>query len=186
MAIPRRRRPASFARSTSLKPLKDDLDLWRLTSTCTDDVLVFPTATGDPFRDHDWRNWRHRIYEPVAKAVGIERSRPYDLRHSFVSLLIHEARSVVEVAAQAGHAPTMTLSTYAHVIAELEGAERVPAGTQILAARPCILRYRVRTLAPTARGARGDVPARTDTVGSRSFVVSAACPSAPASVPAAR
>jgi hypothetical protein len=52
-----------------------------------------------------------------------------------VSLLIHEGRSVVEVAAQAGHAPTMTLSTYAHVIAELDGAERVPAGTQILAAR---------------------------------------------------
>ncbi len=119
-----------------LKPLKDDLDLWRLTSTSTDDDLVFPTATGGPFRDHDRRNWRHRVYEPVAKAVGIERSRPYDLRHSFVSLLIHEGRSVVEVAAQAGHPPTMTLSTHAHVIAELEGGEHVPAGTQILAAQP--------------------------------------------------
>jgi integrase len=64
----------------------------------------------------------------VAKAVGLERSRPYDLRHSFVSLLIHEGRTVLEVAAQTGHAPTMTLSTYAHVIAELEGAERVPRG----------------------------------------------------------
>jgi integrase len=118
-----------------LKPLKDDLDLWRLTSTSTDDDLVFRTATGRPFREHDWRNWRHRVYEPVAEAVGLEGSGPYDLRHSFVSLLIHEGRSVVEVAAQAGHAPTMTLSTYAHVIAELDGAERVPAGTQILAAR---------------------------------------------------
>ena len=127
-----------------------------------------------------------RRLRAVAKEVGLGRSRPHGLRHSFVSPLIHEARSVFEVAAQAGHAPTMTLSTYAHVIAELEDAERVPAGTQILAARSCILRYRVRTLAPTARGARGDVPARTDTVGSRSFVVSAACPSAPASVPAAR
>jgi hypothetical protein len=57
------------------------------------------------------------------------------LRHSFVSLLIHEGRSVVEVVAQPGHAPTMTLSTYAHMIAELEAADRVPAGTQILAAR---------------------------------------------------
>jgi hypothetical protein len=43
----------------------------------------------------------------------------------------HEGRTVVEVAAQASHAPTMTLSTYAHVIAELEGAGRVPAETQI-------------------------------------------------------
>jgi hypothetical protein len=33
--------------------------------------------------------------------------RPVSLRHSFVNLLIHEGRSVVEVAAQAGHAPTI-------------------------------------------------------------------------------
>jgi hypothetical protein len=52
-----------------LKPLKDDLDLWRLTSTSADDDLVLPTATGGPLRQHDWRNWRHRVYEPVAKAV---------------------------------------------------------------------------------------------------------------------
>ena len=71
----------------------------------------------------------------MAKAVGLDKTRPYDLRHSFVSLLVHEGRTVVEVAAQAGHAPTMTLSTYAHVIAGLEGAERVPAETQILNAR---------------------------------------------------
>jgi hypothetical protein len=96
---------------------------------------VVPTVAGVAFKDHDWRNWRHRVFDPVAKAVGLEHSRPYDLRHSFVSLLIHEGRTVVEVAAQAGHAPTMTLSTYAHVIAELEGAERVPAETQIAAAR---------------------------------------------------
>jgi hypothetical protein len=52
-----------------------------------------------------------------------------------VSLLIHEHQTVVEVAAQAGHAPAMTLSTYAHVTAELEAAERVSAETQILNAR---------------------------------------------------
>ena len=37
--------------------------------------------------------------------------RPYDLRHAFCSLLIAEGLSVVEVARQAGHAPTMTLDT---------------------------------------------------------------------------
>jgi site-specific recombinase XerD len=52
--------------------------------------------------------------------------RPYDLRHAFCSLLIAEGASVVEVARQAGHAPTMTLDTYAHVMADLDGAERVP------------------------------------------------------------
>jgi integrase len=53
--------------------------------------------------------------------------RPYDLRHAFCSLLIGEGMSVVEVARQAGHAPTMTLATYAHVIADMEGGERVSA-----------------------------------------------------------
>ena len=46
----------------------------------------------NPWRDHDWKNWRRRIFEPAAKAAGLERVRPYDLRHSFASLLIHEGR----------------------------------------------------------------------------------------------
>jgi hypothetical protein len=37
-----------------------------------------------------------------------------------------ESRSVVYVAARAGHSATMTLDTYAHVIAELEGGEPAP------------------------------------------------------------
>jgi hypothetical protein len=60
---------------------------------------------------------------------------PYDLRHSFCSLVIQEGQSVVEVAAQAGHAPTMTLNTYAHVFEELKGAARLDAEAQIKAAR---------------------------------------------------
>jgi hypothetical protein len=59
----------------------------------------------------------------------------HDLRHSFVSLLLAEGASVVEVARQAGHSPTMALSTYAHVIEEFEGTERLPAGTVIRQAR---------------------------------------------------
>ena len=35
--------------------------------------------------------------------------------------------SVVEVARQAGHAPTMTLATYARLIADLDGNERLSA-----------------------------------------------------------
>ena len=61
---------------------------------------------------HDGRNWRKRVYVPAADAAGIDNPRPYDLRHSFASLLIHEGRySIVDVAAQLGHDPTMTLST---------------------------------------------------------------------------
>ncbi len=61
--------------------------------------------------------------------------RPYDLRHSFVSLLIHEGRNVVEVARQAGHSPTMALDVYAHVFDEFDPGERVSAEEQIRRAR---------------------------------------------------
>jgi len=60
---------------------------------------------------------------------------PYDLRHSFRSLPIQEGQSVVEVAAQAGHAASMTLNTYAHVFEELKGGARLDAEAQIKAAR---------------------------------------------------
>jgi hypothetical protein len=40
----------------------------------------------------------------VGEAVGIDGARPYDLRHAFASLLVHEGRlSVVDIAAQLGH-----------------------------------------------------------------------------------
>jgi integrase len=62
--------------------------------------------------------------------------RPYDLRHSFASLLIHEGRlSVAEIAEQMGHSIPTLLTTYTHVIQELRDAEKVPAAVAIQAAR---------------------------------------------------
>jgi len=45
---------------------------------------------------------------------------PYDLRHSFASLPLHEGRSVIYVARQLGHGARLTLGTYGHVIDELD------------------------------------------------------------------
>ncbi len=59
----------------------------------------------------------------------------YDLRHSAASLWLHEGRSVIEVAAWLGHAPTMTLDTYAHLVAELVDGPRRSAEAEIKAAR---------------------------------------------------
>ncbi len=48
------------------------------------------------------------------------------LRHSFASLLIRERRlSIIEIAAQMGHIPTMTLDTYGHVIAEFKSMKSI-------------------------------------------------------------
>jgi hypothetical protein len=57
------------------------------------------------------------------------------LRHSFCSLLLHEGRSVIYVARQLGHDAQMTLSTYGHVIDELDEAPRMPAEQAIREAR---------------------------------------------------
>jgi integrase len=105
-------------------PLAADLAEWHLASRRPDETaLVFPRKDGRVWTDEDWRNWRQRVFAPVATSVGLDRFRPYDLRHSFVSLLFAEGRTVIEVAGQAGHSPAMALATYGHVIEELEGAE---------------------------------------------------------------
>ena len=76
--------------------------------------------------------------------------RPYDLRHAFCSLLIAEGLSVVEVARQAGHAPTMTLDTYAHVMADHDGADRRTAEAAIRAARDAEVSGKCPPEAPAA------------------------------------
>ena len=117
-------------------PLRQDLAEWRLAAgRPAGDQLVFPGQDGEPWSPSAWKNWRRRIFAPTAEAAGHAAARPYDLRHSFVSLLIHDGRSVVEVARQAGHAPTMTLSTYAHVFDEFTPEDRIPIEDQIRRAR---------------------------------------------------
>jgi integrase len=87
-----------------------------------------PGATG--------RGSRHRdVWRPVTAALGIQGSRPYDLRHSFASLLIQEGVQIIEVARQLGHSPTMTLEVYAHVFDEFDPAERMSAEEAIRTAR---------------------------------------------------
>jgi len=69
------------------------------------------------------------------KAAGVAHARPYDLRHSFASLLLHEGRSVIYVARQLGHAANLTMSTYGHVIEELEDQPNLSAEEAIRQAR---------------------------------------------------
>lgn len=85
--------------------------------------------------DVDWKNWRRRRFLPAAAAAGLDVTRAYDLRHAFASLLLHHGESVIEGAAQLGHAPSMFLDTYGHLISELRGAERISPEAAIRAAR---------------------------------------------------
>ena len=86
--------------------------------------LIFPSATGTPWTLAAYQSWRRRAFERAIEAAGLENGRPYDLRHSFASLLLHEGRSVIYVARQLGHDARLTLSTYGHVMDEFEVSSR--------------------------------------------------------------
>ena len=118
-------------------PLRQDLAEWRLAAgRPASDRSSSPARAASRGRRSAWKNWRRRIFAPAAEA---RRRHPPRARTTcatrFVSLLIHDGRSVVEVARQAGHAPTMTLSTYAHVFDEFTPDDRIPIEDQIRRAR---------------------------------------------------
>ena len=96
---------------------------------------MFPTLQGGVWNDQAWQTWHRDAWRPACRAAVLTGVRPYDLRHSFVSLLIHEGRSIIDIARQAGHSPTMTLDVYSHVFDEFDIAERVTAEDQIAQAR---------------------------------------------------
>jgi integrase len=79
------------------------------------------------------------VFADALTAATLPHCRPYDLRHSFASLLLHEGRSVIEFAAQLGHGANLTLSTYGHCIAQLDG-KNVSAEEAIRAARAADVR----------------------------------------------
>ena len=97
-----------------------------------------------------FEKWRQRRSNELLEAAGVAAGRPYDLRHSFASLLLHEGRDVIYVARQLGHGADLTLRTYGHVIEELEGSPQLPAEEAIARA------WRTRVNPPGTYGAPGD------------------------------
>jgi integrase len=118
--------------------------------------LIFARAGGAPWPDNDWRNWRSRVWQPACQAVGLatitystvvrdgkrktkrtyDGPVPYDLRHSFASLLIHERKhSIVQISEWMGHTAATLLTHYAHVITDLASDPSLPDERAINAAR---------------------------------------------------
>ena len=122
-----------------LQPLAVDLREWRLRSgrPC-ESIADLPVGGRDAL---DAR--RVPVVAPTGvqarhRGAGLEHGRPYDLRHSFASLLLHEGRSVIYVARQLGHDARLTLSTYGHVMDEFEDMPRLDAQTVIADARAAL------------------------------------------------
>ena len=80
-------------------------------------------------------NWRQRVWKPACAAAAVD-ANPYDGRHTYASLLIHEGGSPLAVAAAMGHASAET--TWRHYVHIFEGARKgtpVPIEEAIAAAR---------------------------------------------------
>ena len=119
-----------------LDHLADDLREWRTASPAPEPHQpVFAGGNGTAWTAEGFNKWRQRVFLPAIRAVGLGHARPYDLRHSFASLLLHEGRSVIYVARQLGHGADLTLGTYGHTIEELDDAPRIGADEAIAAAR---------------------------------------------------
>jgi len=74
-----------------LQPLAVDLREWRLRNGRPGDkTLIFPSAAGIPWTLAAYQSWRRRAFKRAINAAGLPHGRPYDLRHSFASLLLHE------------------------------------------------------------------------------------------------
>ena len=119
-----------------LVPLAADLALWRAAAGDSgDDLPVFPDERGGVWTANGFEKWRQRRFNALLQSAGVAAGRPYDLRHSFASLLLHEGRDVIYVARQLGHGADLTLRTYGHVIEELEDSPQLPAEEAIEQAR---------------------------------------------------
>jgi integrase len=119
-----------------LAPLAADLRSWRMAAGRPDDSqLVFPGKEGQPWTLAAYQSWRRRAFRRATLGAGLAHARPYDLRHSFASLLLHEGRSVIYVARQLGHDARLTLTRYGHVMDELEDTPRIEAEVAIVSAR---------------------------------------------------
>jgi integrase len=72
-----------------LGPLASDLRAWRLRSgRRPEGALIFPGVDGRPWTEPAYQSWRRRAFARALAAAGVQHARPYDLRHSFASLLL--------------------------------------------------------------------------------------------------
>jgi integrase len=102
------RKVALKDRDVSLLPVvQADLKTW-LVASGVRSGLILPRPDGSAWAEDDWRNWRSRVYQLAAKAVGVTGDmRAYRLRGSYASLLLYEGRPLTYVADELGNSPAV-------------------------------------------------------------------------------
>ena len=142
------------SRSVPIRPeVERSLNEWKKVAPKVN--LVFPDSNGNHVSKDGYKSWTRtdssiqtKTGAPVRYAGAFGRAvvdaglggitpnvTPYTLRHSCASLLLHEGRSVIEVARWMGHSPIMTLQVYGHVMDDLVGAGHIDGDELIGLAR---------------------------------------------------
>lgn len=122
-------------------PVRQDLAAYRLATKLERKPdrdgrqLLFPAPGGEPWSDSRYRNWRRRVFKPAVERASLPITRPYDLRHSAASLLIHAGWPLTKVAEHLGHTVATLSDDYAHTIADMQDQAPVAVEDSILTAR---------------------------------------------------
>ena len=104
--------PTSVRRVPIIQPLMDDLLAWRrATPFQASEAPIIPSQDGLPWNTQALRNWSRLIFAPAAKAVGIEKVRAYDLRHTWCMSQIRCGWDLLVLAERAGSSAE-TIATY--------------------------------------------------------------------------
>ena len=110
--------------------LRDDLRLF-LPRKAQPAEIACPNENGGYL---DLHNWRRRVFYPACTRAGVKVT-PNELRHTFCSLLAHEGRSAVYIAAAMGHSLIETQSRYSHIIDDARLSPMKPMADAIYEAR---------------------------------------------------
>lgn len=114
--------------------LREDLEALR-PRVLRGDELVFANRRGRPW---NLNNWRARVWAPAVERAGIAPATPYDGRHTFASLLIHEGRSMPYVAAALGSSQAIIQKHYSHLFDDARLAVAEPMAKAIAEARAAV------------------------------------------------
>jgi integrase len=117
-----------------VEPLRDELESLR-PRRLRGDELVFATRAGRPW---NLNNWRARVWQPAVERAGIAPCTPYDGRHTFASLLIHEGKSMPYVAAAMGSSGQTIHKHYSHMFDEARLDTAKPMVEAIAEARAAV------------------------------------------------
>jgi integrase len=130
-----------------IAPLARDLTAYRPRVVADDELVV----AGERGGILDIHNWRTRVWKPACEAAGLPATVPYEMRHTFASLLIHEGRSAPYVAAVMGHSRTSTAQDhYGHWFDSRDMRTGVPMEEAVEEARAALEQRGVLSALATA------------------------------------